>query len=125
MAYIQLSQAQIIERENSVLSIAAATRKDPHRAILADRAARWKEHVSASDVRPEIVTWSATIVQRFGKKVRVHHNVVDWITALFIIRYGEAEYHWPMEFTDEDLQRATDLLGGRLGDAVELIPDAE
>ena len=33
-------------------------------------------------------------------------NVVDWITALLICRYGEAEYNWPAEFSDADITRA-------------------
>lgn len=125
MAYVQLSADECRAREQEIFDRMTKQRKDPQPAILADRARRFKGHIEATTIRPEIAEWAARISQQFGHQVKVHFTVTDWVTALMIIRYGEAEYFWPFEFTDEDVQRAEELEGGKLAPYIALIPDTE
>lgn len=123
MAYVQLSADQCRAREQAIVDRHAKLKRDPHPAILADRAARFKEHIEAMTIRPAIEEWAENVSKAYGRKVRVHHTVTDWVTALMIIRYGEAEYHWPLEFSDEDVQRADEIEGGKLAPYIQLIAD--
>ncbi len=89
--------------------------------VLADRADRYAAHVATMDLAPEIVQWSLAMRKQFGTSyVRCSHFVADWITALLIVRYGEEPdaalstdptfAGWPVAFSDQDVQRAADLL---------------
>jgi hypothetical protein len=45
---------------------------------------------------------------------------VDWITALYVIRYGENEAYWPEELNDLDLGRALAWERGKIPANVQM-----
>lgn len=78
------------------------------------RKGRWLELLGSFKVRKEIKQWAALMAAEYGKRVQVHENVVDWVTALYIVRYGENEGYWPAELSDADVVRAHDWAKGKL-----------
>lgn len=124
-----LTKEQIIEREQRVFADAVEKKQDPAWWIAKDRAERWAEFLSDFPVRKEIAEWALAMqvkhsrvkvvdsvpVQVFdGATCRYHNNVVGWVLALLICRYGEAEYHWPVDgFTDDDVKRSNQWLLGK------------
>ena len=51
--------------------------------------------------------WAGYMTAKYGPTVKVHQCMYDnWLTALLIVRYGEAIHHWPSEYTESDIQRA-------------------
>jgi len=54
--------------------------------------------------------------------VQVHANQLPWITALMVVRYGEAIDFWPDAFDEKDLDRAIEWKDkGRIPNGVKLI----
>jgi hypothetical protein len=135
-----LTKEQIIARETSVYDQAVEAKRDPVWAVAQDRAKRYRRYVAGLQVPPEIQEWADAMTAKCarlavaptldndgqdafdGKTVRIHNNTVDWVTALLIVRYGEAEYHWPEDgtFTTEDVARAKEWLNnpGKLPEGV-------
>lgn len=60
-----------------------------------------------------MMDWAARMSVKYGEKVKVWHNVLDWVSALYVVRWGEAVEHWPDVLTEKDIQRAHDWEGGR------------
>jgi len=57
--------------------------------------------------------------------VRVWNNITDWVTALYIVRYGENEAYWPEQLSDDDVRRAERWLAGELPQGVRYLdPEA-
>lgn len=110
------TQDELRERELKVAARARAVgqRSDTQirAAITKDRRTRWASVVGAMDVPPDLKEWAAEMTARHGPKVRVWENELDWITALLVSRYGEAEYFWPETFSAEDLHRAQTWMDG-------------
>ena len=79
-------------------------------AITEDRAQRWKEVMKDVGVSAEMEKWAQSMSIMHGPRVMVWRNELDWLTALMVGRYGEAEYHWPDAFGDDDLHRANQWL---------------
>lgn len=103
------TQDDLRDREHAIGErIRSAGGSDPHiiAAIDADRAMRWAPIVKSITVPSELRDWERDMIDRHGPKVRVWRNTVDWITALIIVRYGEAEYFWPHALDAEDVHRA-------------------
>lgn len=72
------------------------------------REARWKKRLASfPQPRAKILIWAEQMTAIHGnKKVRVWENEIDWIMALYIVRYGENEAYWPPNLSDRDIQRA-------------------
>ena len=99
-------QAELVERELRIYQ-----QRGRHDDILADRRKRYLAFVAAMQVPIELIEWSAAMTEKFGPKVRMHHQpALDWVVALLVARYGEHEHFWPPAFTDEDLERANQWL---------------
>jgi hypothetical protein len=90
--------------------------------VLLDRAARYQTHVAGMVVTPDLAMWALAMSQKYGPYVRAGYYIADWITALLILRYGEEPdasrstdpnfAGWPSAFTNEDRDRAAQLLQG-------------
>ncbi|HYW49726.1 MAG TPA: hypothetical protein VE861_03920 [Gemmatimonadaceae bacterium] len=112
-----------------VTLLGAGEKSDHYLAVLQGRADAFAAHVATMDVSLAIVQWALQMEQRFGRWVKVHHFIADWITALLIVRYGEEPdgaktvdgVCWPTGFTTDDVQRATEMLNGNLGNSITLL----
>lgn len=115
-----LTKEQIIDREQKVFAEAATNKQDPAWWIAQDRSKRWDEFRTTFVVRPEVVAWAVAMTEKHNAVTcRYYNNTVDWVNALLICRYGEAEYHWPTNgFTDEDVKRASEWLSGNTPEGV-------
>lgn len=106
--------------------------------VLLERSQRYAAHLATMTITPDIVTWALAMTRQYGPYVLVSNYVADWITALLLVRYGEEERGydaaevaaaiaearvpacstdpnftgWPTQFTDDDRQRAAELLAG-------------
>lgn len=77
--------------------------------IATDRKARWKAFLADHTELGAVTAWAERMAQRFGPTVQVWATPkLDWITALYIVRYGEAESYWPAQLSLDDLRRALD-----------------
>lgn len=61
------------------------------------RREHWAEHVASMTVPSAITAWAAQMAAKYGPLVKVHghhlhDHLVDWPTALMIVRYGEATH---------------------------------
>ncbi len=85
---------------------------------------RYQELTDAIPVPSLLKEWVALMTARHGEKVKVHQSVyTNWLTALLIVRYGEAEGYWPKEFSDKDVNRAAFWLRGKTPEGVHYHPD--
>jgi hypothetical protein len=85
---------------------------------------RYQELTDAILVPPLLKEWVSLMTARHGEKVKVHQSVyTNWLTALLIVRYGEAESFWPKEFSDKDINRAAFWLRGKMPEGVHYHPD--
>lgn len=97
----------LIDREDSIHDAAKEAGRDPYAMIVADRLARWAKHRCVTGAEPLLREWAAAMASRFqSPTVRIWAVTVDWLTALAIARYGEAEDYWPDTFTADDQHRA-------------------
>jgi len=71
--------------------------------LVADAFAEWVENMTTIHGRPTTKCW---------------HQDLDWLTALMVVRYGEAVDFWPAALNDADLKRASDWMAGKLPNAV-------
>lgn len=102
----------LIDREEGIRRAAEEAKRDPYPIVLADRLQRWTKQPILKVV-PPLKEWAAAMTSRFGAPtVRMWHVSVDWLTALAIARYGEAEDFWPQAFSDADLGRAAQWYAG-------------
>ena len=85
---------------------------------------RYEELTKAMPVPPLLKEWASLMTARHGEKVKVHQSVyTNWLTALLIVRYGEAESFWPKEFSDKDINRAAFWIRGQMPEGVSYHPD--
>jgi hypothetical protein len=94
------------------------------------RRAAFREHVAAlsEPTRDDGFTlsqWVGQMTAKYGAAVKVHHNVLPWDVALFVIRYGENPEHWPTALSDADVARAGHYLErqSELGSGVVVLGD--
>jgi hypothetical protein len=86
------------------------------------RARRWKAlRASFPSVRADIADWAVRMEALHGPRVKIWENLVGWVTALYIARYGENEAYWPEELTDDDLTRALAWERGNLPQTVRYL----
>lgn len=57
-------------------------------------------------VNPAMADWAERMEAHYGPQVKIHENIVDWITAFYVARYGENEAYWPEELDDNEVRRA-------------------
>ena len=117
---VKLTQDESRIRELEIGSAAAKNGKDPAREIAKDRAKRWAELVPTIEVPVALEAWVVSMTAEHGPTCDYHnHRNVGWVTALLICRYGEAEYFWPSDFSEKDVARAAEWLGGKTPTGVE------
>lgn len=76
-------------------------------AIASDRRERWGKLLAERTELGPIIEWARRMAAKHGATITVWRTIgLDWITALYIVRYGEAESHWPPQLTLDDLTRA-------------------
>jgi hypothetical protein len=93
------------------------------------RMARWAAlRESFPAPRDEIQAWADRMDAKY-QRAEVHVNsrpaegyivYVDWVTALYVIRYGENEAYWPAELTDQDVGRALAWERGKIPANVQM-----
>ena len=71
------------------------------------RQGRWKRLLEDfPPARRGILLWVEQMNDVQGPRVQVWENTVDWLTALYIVRYGENEAFWPEQLSAADVDRA-------------------
>ena len=129
MAPTSVTKDELRERELEVVEnyrlLFGNTRfENVYPLIVKDRLERWAVWVHELEISSRMRKWAAMMTSIYGPKVIMHRAdpkpgyQVDWITALLIVRYGEAEYFWPGELTDEELPRARAWLNGKATPAI-------
>lgn len=94
-------------RELAIAELHQAKGQDAQlEAIAADRASRWAKLLKGRTELPQILDWANQMTALYGPRVMVWRNRLPWITALYVVRYGEAEHFWPAQLTAGDLERA-------------------
>lgn len=95
----------------------------PYPALCALRRDAITVHVASMPRVPRLDSWAAMMSKRCGSGARVHHLgnpaltldgvqhdlshlALGWLEALLVVRYGEAPYHWPAGWSDDDVTRA-------------------
>lgn len=118
------TQDELREREMAIVDEhrvihGAASFEVEYGLIVKDRLERWAPLIKDMEVPDAIEKWAGMMSAIHGPEVLMHHGgnlagyKVNWITALVIVRYGEAEYFWPDELGDEDVARARAWLNGK------------
>lgn len=114
---VPVTQEQLRLREAALYDsyLAAGKSTDTYLAALAeDRRQRWDAWLAQMDVPSELTAWAAAMTMKHkAAHVKVYRNVLPWLLALLVVRYGEAEYFWPHEFGPDDLQRAENWYSGK------------
>ncbi len=96
-----------------------ASLEQAYNVIVADRLGRWKEILEGMKIPEGLRKWAARMSSVYGPEVLMHRKpnlsgyMLDWLTALLVVRYGEAEYFWPTEFGKEDMERALTWMQGK------------
>lgn len=66
--------------------------------LLPARRAAYRAEIEAADVPEPLRQWAERMTARHGYAVRVWFNDLDWLSALMVVRYGEAVDKWPDGF---------------------------
>ena len=100
-------QAQLAAREKA---IGLEHRHRGEQAVLAlirlDREGRWSDLLKDREESGGIRSWAQAMTARYGPVVWVRGHGLPWITALYVVRYGESEHFWPAHLGPDDLARA-------------------
>jgi hypothetical protein len=98
-------------------------------ALGAARVARWRALCDSFPApRDEIQAWAQRMAAQH-KTPKLHVNsrpaegyivFVNWITALYVIRYGENEAYWPAALSDQDVGRALAWERGKIPANVQM-----
>ena len=94
--------------------------KDP--GIVYSELAKDRYHLKMAGmtIPPELKEWAGFMTARYGKTVRLHFSdYTDWVLALMIVRWGEAEEKWPTELTKADILRAVSWYKGKTPEGVK------
>lgn len=95
----------------------------PYPELCKLRRRAWEAHVATMNVPAELAGWAAEMAKRHGLKVQVWSNELPWLTALLVVRYGEAMECWPAAFSVQDIARARDWANGQIPGGVTLITE--
>jgi len=102
------------------------TRTGGFLAVVADREARWPRIMATVRVGANLRLWSDQMTKEHqNPRVRIGFQRVDWLTALMVVRYGEAEDYWPKEFDRLDEGRALRWQAGDKPRRVSYLPPIE
>jgi hypothetical protein len=93
----------------------------PYEDLCKLRRQAWAAHMATMTAPDALAAWEATIIKRHGPKVQVWANQLPWMTALMVVRYGEAIGFWPAAFDAKDVQRAQEWTNGRIPYGVKII----
>jgi len=93
----------------------------PYEDLCKLRRQAWAAHLATMTPDEKLLAWEATMVKRHGPKVQAHANALPWLTALMVVRYGEAINFWPEAFSEKDLRRAIEWKDGQVPFGVKLI----
>lgn len=120
-------QARLRDRE---VALAARHQADGESAVRAaiqlDRAARWGELLGSREENAGIREWAARMAEaKRNPLVQMRGHAMPWVTALYVVRYGESEHYWPAQLGEADLARATQWLLGKTPDALAYLPPVE
>lgn len=74
--------------------------------IMVERRVQYAKFLRDNKVPEVIRDWAGRMSHRYGRLVKVWHNELDWISALYVVRWGEAVEHWPAQLTEKDIERA-------------------
>lgn len=111
----------LAERERRIYEAAKDSKQNPFDLISADRIERWSAIIPEIDIPDEIHLWKDAMQKKHGPSVLVHGMTLGWITALVVVRYGQAEYHWTDALTPDDVKRAKRWLAGETPEGVRYI----
>jgi len=82
----------------------------------------YAELTSKIPVPKVLQEWAGYMAAKYGPMVKLHQCVyTNWLTALLIVRYGEAVYHWPTEYSERDIQRAARWFHGAKPEGVHYV----
>ncbi len=102
-----------------------STQKNPAQPYSESAKERYEKLSSAIAVPSELQEWVGYMKVKYGEVVKVHQSkYTSWIIALLIVRYGEAETHWPDKFSEADIQRAARWFQGECPEGVSYITGA-
>lgn len=106
--YRSAAHRALAEREIAIGEATIAQGQDAvFRAIAHDRRTRWAALLAGREESSDIRTWATAMAALHGASVRIHRTRgLDWITALYVVRYGEAEDYWPERLGPDDLIKA-------------------
>ena len=88
------------------LSGLTPAQRQEYEATCAGRRAEYRARLDGFTISDGLKGWAADMTARFGPLVQVWNHRLDWITALAVVRYGEAVDHWPSDFSEDDERRA-------------------
>ena len=92
---------------------------------LAETKETYKELTAKMSVPKELQEWAGYMAAKYGPKVKLHQSeYTNWLTALLVVRYGEAVYHWPTEYSERDIQRAARWFHGDKPEGVHYLGGA-
>ena len=116
----------LADRERTIYDATIHSGVDAYyEAVGKDRAARWAKLLEGREESGDIREWATQMSQLHSRAgnpvsvVRVFRNVLPWITALYVVRYGEAEDTWPTSLTSDDGHRARKWLRGDIPEGVK------
>ena len=115
------TQTELADREHAITAL-YDTDAERLAAIHADRRERFTAIVAQFALPTPFRNWAAAMTMRYGPACLVWGQQYDWIIALLIARYGEAEYFWPDALTQEDWERASHWWDGDTPNGVRYIP---
>lgn len=101
-------RTRLAKLEGDLSASAGVATVQDYKAVLTARAEGYAEHVADMTIAPALAGWAERMEARYGPTVKVWHQVLPWLEALMVVRYGEAIEHWPDETTNADVGRAND-----------------
>lgn len=76
-------------------------------ATCIERAQAYEAKIKTMQMPLYLDVWVKEMEARTGKvRIKAHHNLLPWLAAFLVSRYGEAVEHWPDTVTERDVQRA-------------------
>lgn len=72
-----------------------------------ERARAYLVQITRMELHPYLTVWASEMEKKHTRAtIKVHHNYLPWLSALLVVRYGEAVDQWPSASTEKDLERA-------------------
>lgn len=116
----RLTHDEIVQLESQL-----AQGENPVKEIFLSRNRRWAAALDEIPLPNELVEWRSRMIAKYGPGVLMFGDPVGWITGLLICRYGQAEYHWPTEFSPGDIKRAMEWEAGLKPEGCQFLPNNE